>query len=109
MFGGCTVGVSAQSTSTRRAIVTRLILQSVLALPALSVALATPAPVEPPRPTGILVLDNCDPLFKGKDLYRDNPPLLDPAGRRTFRASGFNNCEAIGSAHAVAADPARGC
>src|SRR5262249_29501277 len=60
-------------------------------------------------PTGILVLDNCDDQYQGKKEYKDNLTLLDSAGEQTFRVSGFNNCESIGSSRMVAADPARKC
>jgi len=71
--------------------------------------LAAPAPKEPAEPTGILVLDNCDDQYQGKEEYKDNLTLLDPTGKQTFRVSGFNTCESIGSSRMVAADPARKC
>ncbi len=61
------------------------------------------------QPTGILVLDNCDDKFRGKQDYHDNLTMLDPAGRRTFRISGLNNCESIGSSRMIATDRARRC
>jgi hypothetical protein len=64
---------------------------------------------EVPRTTGILVLDNCDDQFQGKKEYKDNLTLLDSVGKPTFRLSGFNNCESIGSSRMVAADSARKC
>jgi DNA-binding beta-propeller fold protein YncE len=57
----------------------------------------------------VLVLDDCDPEFKGKDSYADNLSCISTAGGLVFRVSGFNNCECIGSSHMVAGDPARGC
>ena len=59
---------------------------------------AAPAPKESAKPNGILVLDN-----------KDNLTLLDPTGKQTFRVSGFNNCESIGSSRMIAADRARKC
>jgi DNA-binding beta-propeller fold protein YncE len=73
------------------------------------VVLAAPAPKESAKPTGILVLDNCDDQYQGKEEYKDNLTLLDPTGKQTFRVSGFNNCESIGSSRMVAADSARKC
>lgn len=70
---------------------------------------AAPVPKAAPNAAGILVLDNCDPDFKGKAEYADNLTLLDGSGKEVFRVSGFNNCETIGSAHVAAADPARKC
>jgi DNA-binding beta-propeller fold protein YncE len=61
------------------------------------------------RPTGILVLDDCDDQYRGKEVYEDNLTLLDSAGKQVFRVSGFNNCQSIGSSHMVATDPARKC
>ncbi len=72
-------------------------------------SLAAPLPREAARMTGVLVLDNCDDQFKDKEEYKDNLTLLDSKGRQTFRISGFNNCESIGSSHMVAVDPARKC
>jgi DNA-binding beta-propeller fold protein YncE len=70
---------------------------------------AAPAPIEKPKRTGILVLDNCDEQFQGKVEYEDNLTLLDSAGKQTFRVSGFNNCESIGSSRMIVADPKRDC
>jgi DNA-binding beta-propeller fold protein YncE len=86
-----------------------LLLLSLLAAPALSGVSAAPAPQESAEPAGILVLDDCDDQFRGKEEYRDNLTLLDPTGKQTFRVSGFNNCQSIGSSRMVAADPARKC
>jgi hypothetical protein len=70
---------------------------------------AAPVPTEKPKRTGILVLDNCDEQFKGKVEYEDNLTLLDSTGKQTFRVSGFNNCESIGSNRMVVADANRDC
>src|SRR5262249_14512864 len=51
---------------------------------------------------------NCDPQFRGKATYECNLSSISPSGKLTFRVSGFNNCESIGSNHMVATDPARG-
>ncbi|QEL19250.1 NHL repeat-containing protein [Limnoglobus roseus] len=72
-------------------------------------AVAAPIPKGVARAKGILILDDCDPGYKGQDEYHDNLTLLDPAGNSTFRLSGFNNCESIGSTRAVAADGGRKC
>jgi len=82
---------------------------SFFGLPALSFALAASLPRQSEKPTGILVLDNCDDQYEGKPEYEDNLTLLDPSGKRTFQVSGFNNCETIGSSRMVAADSARNC
>jgi DNA-binding beta-propeller fold protein YncE len=68
-------------------------------------SIGAPAPTESAQPTGILVLDDCD----DQEEYKDNLTLLDLTGKQAFRVSGFNNCESIGSARMVAADPARKC
>ncbi len=62
-----------------------------------------------PNWAGIVVMDNCDPAFRGKDDYEDNLTLVNPAGKKRTRLSGFNNCETIGSSHKIATDLARGC
>jgi DNA-binding beta-propeller fold protein YncE len=62
---------------------------------------------EAPPPTGILVLDNCDEQYRGKERYNDNLTLVDSAGKLIFRVSGFNNCESIGSSRMIAADTTR--
>jgi DNA-binding beta-propeller fold protein YncE len=87
----------------------RILLLPLLAVLPLSVVLAAPAPKESAKPTGILVLDNCDDQFQGNEEYKDNLTLLDATGKQTFRVSGFNNCESIGSSRMVAADSARKC
>ncbi len=65
------------------------------------------APVPAPK-GGVLVLDNCDPDYRGKDEYADNLTSIDAAGKVVFRASGLNNCESVGSSHMVAVDAKRG-
>jgi hypothetical protein len=63
---------------------------------------------EPVR-RGILVLDDCDPDYKGKKTYKDNLTLIDPAKASvTFRLSGFNHCQSVGSHHVIATDLKRG-
>src|SRR5438105_3395983 len=78
-------------------------------LPLLIVGVWEMAPARAADPTkgGILVLDDCDPDYKGKAAYADNLTFLDGSGRVVFRVSGLNNCESIGSNRMVAADPAR--
>lgn len=61
------------------------------------------------RSTGILVLDDCDDQYDGKQTYQDNLTLLDGVGKQAFRVSGFNNCESIGSSRMIAVDSARKC
>jgi hypothetical protein len=73
-----------------------------------ALGLAAPAPKEA-GPAGVFVLDNCDPVSRGKDRYADGLARYDPAGGRTFRAGGLNVGPSVGPAHLVAADPARGC
>lgn len=75
----------------------------------IAMAVAAPAPKQTPKPTGILVLDNCDDQYRGKPDYNDNLTLLDHSGKLKFRVSGLNNCESIGSSRMVAADPAHTC
>ena len=88
----------------------RFLLLPLLAILALSLAVAAvPAPKEAEKLTGILVLDDCDDQYRGKEAYQDNLTVLDPAGKQVFRVSGFNNCQSIGSSRMVAADPARKC
>lgn len=91
-FGGPDV-VAISFSLTRRTIMLRFLLLSLLAVPGLSVVLAAPVPEGSAKPTGILVLDNCDDQYQGKEEYKDNLTLLDPTGKQTFRLSGFNNCE----------------
>jgi hypothetical protein len=86
-----------------------LFLLQLLAIVASSMAVAAPVPKQPAKPTGILVLDNCDDQYQGKQDYNDNLTLLDSSGTQTFRVSGFNNCESIGSSRMVAGNAARQC
>ncbi len=87
----------------------RIPLLSLTAMTVLSAVPAAPVPKEQFKPTGILVLDDCDPLYKGKLEYDDNLTLLDSAGKKSFRISGFNNCQSAGSSRAIAADASRDC
>lgn len=66
------------------------------------------APAPPQLKTGVLVLDNCDPVYKDRDKYEDNLSLITSDGKIAFRLSGLNNCESIGSNHMVASDSKRG-
>jgi DNA-binding beta-propeller fold protein YncE len=68
---------------------------------------ARAAPVTP-RPSGAVVLDDCDPTYQGKQAYEDNLTFLDASGKARARVSGLNICEEIGSPHRLAVDPARG-
>jgi hypothetical protein len=62
----------------------------------------------PAKPTGVIVLDDCDPQYKDKDRYEDNLSFYDAAGKLLRRVSGLNNCEEISSPHKIAVDVARG-
>lgn len=73
----------------------------------ISAITAAPVPLMPPKVTGILVLDNCDEQFRGKEAYEDNLTFLDSTGKQRFRVSGFNNCESIGCSRMIATDPIR--
>lgn len=57
---------------------------------------------------GLIILDNCDPVFRGKEAYGDNLTHVDPAGKVRFRLTGFNNSEGIGCNRRVAVDSRRG-
>jgi len=87
----------------------RFLLLPLMAIFPVSVVSAAPAPQESVKPTGILVLDDCDDQYEGKKKYEDNLTLLNPTGKQMFRLSGFNNCQSIGSTRMVAADPTRKC
>jgi hypothetical protein len=87
----------------------RLVLLSILGVAVLSLAVAAPLPEKAEKPTGILVLDDCDDEYEGKEEYKDNLTFFDSAGKQTFRVSGFNNCESIGSSRMIATDPTRKC
>jgi DNA-binding beta-propeller fold protein YncE len=60
-----------------------------------------------PPPTGVVVLDDSDPTYEGKESYEDNLSLLDGAAKVQARLSGLNVCETIGSPHRIAVDVAR--
>jgi DNA-binding beta-propeller fold protein YncE len=68
---------------------------------------AAPVPKERPSSTGVFVLDDCDPDYKGKAAYKDNLSVIGRSGELVFRASGLNGCQTIGSNHLVANDPIR--
>src|SRR5262245_17906982 len=87
----------------------RILMLVLPAVSALFVGTAASGPEEPVKPTGILVLDNCDDQYQGKAVYKDNLTFLDNTGKLTFRVSGFNNCESIGGSRMVVGDPTRKC
>jgi DNA-binding beta-propeller fold protein YncE len=58
-------------------------------------------------PTGVVVLDNCDPEFRGREKYEDHLSFFDTAAKLRERVTGLNICEEIGSPHRVAVDPLR--
>jgi DNA-binding beta-propeller fold protein YncE len=86
-------------------------LAAVALAPAAVLQLTGPAPAAPTKedkpPTGVAVLDNCDPIYKGKDAYGDNLSLFDAAGTLRKRITDLNVCEEIGTPHRVAVDPLR--
>lgn len=67
------------------------------------------APAPALKPSGAVVLDNCDPKYDGKPAYEDNITFLTPDGKLRKRVTGLNVCEEIGSPHRIAIDPARKC
>jgi len=79
------------------------------AIAIMAAVIASPAPKPAPRLSGVIVLDNCDSTYQGKEQYEDNLSLYSTTGDRLFRVSGFNNCESIGSSHAIAVDTTRNC
>jgi DNA-binding beta-propeller fold protein YncE len=68
-----------------------------------------PTPAPPPPPSGVIVLDNCDPVFRGKPTYEDNLSFFDASAKLRARVSGLNVCEEIGSPHHIVVDAARKC
>ncbi len=62
---------------------------------------------EPPT-HGVIVLDNCDPLYHSRNTpYFDNLTFLSASGKVRKRVSGLNVCEEIGNPHRIAVDPKR--
>lgn len=57
---------------------------------------------------GVLVLDDSDPDYKGKETYADNLTSITGSGKIAFSVSGINNCQSIGSNHLIATDRDRG-
>lgn len=55
----------------------------------------------------ILMLDNSDPDYKGKEQYDDRLYLLDSSGKVNGVVSGFNICETAGGNHKLAVDEER--
>src|SRR5215213_9028537 len=67
------------------------------------------APVKSaPKPGGVFVLDDCDPVYQGKAAYGDNLSYIDGAGKLVFRVTGLNTCQMIGSNRQIAYDGRRG-
>jgi hypothetical protein len=55
----------------------------------------------------VVVLDDCDPDYKGTIRHKDGVGFLDENGHRIRYLDGLNNCEAIGANHGIALDPER--
>jgi beta-lactamase regulating signal transducer with metallopeptidase domain len=55
----------------------------------------------------LLLLDDCDPDFKGKDTYEDKLYLLDNEFKIKGSLSGLNICRNVGGNHALAVDEKR--
>ena len=70
-------------------------------------AKADPIPKGGVKFTGILVLDDCDPIFRDKDKYEDNVIAIYSAGKIRFRISGFNTSQTIGGMRKIAVDSTR--
>jgi DNA-binding beta-propeller fold protein YncE len=68
---------------------------------------AAPVPRETRKGSGILVFDDSDRVFSGKQAYEDNLTFLGTDGKVRFHVSGFNNCQTISGTRQVATDPAR--
>jgi DNA-binding beta-propeller fold protein YncE len=96
----------ARPSRTRRTFLRHAAAAVALALP--GSGRSAPAPIRRIRPGGFLVLDNCDPDFRGKARYEDNLSFFDSAARLVARVGGLNNCEEIGSPHKIAIDRKRG-
>lgn len=60
-----------------------------------------------PEHGGVIVLDDCDPVYHHKETYGDNLTFLDGSGKLRQRISGFNICQEIGSPHRIAVDAGR--
>ncbi len=54
-----------------------------------------------------VVLDNCDPDFRGAGTHGDGIRFLDRDGKELFSLPGFNNAETVGAQRAIALDPER--
>jgi hypothetical protein len=69
---------------------------------------AAPAPIQKEKAAGgVIVLDDCDPEYRGKATYEDNLTFLAPSGKLRARVSGLNVCEEIGSPSRIAVDAGR--
>ncbi len=66
---------------------------------------AIAVPVLPEPRSVLLILDNCDPAFRGKQRYGDHLTAVTAQGQILFQVSQFNNCETIGTPHKIAVDP----
>ena len=59
------------------------------------------------RQIAVVVLDNCDPNYKGQGPHGDAIRFLRQDGTKKFVLAGLNNCESIGCSHGVVFDPDR--
>lgn len=66
-----------------------------------------PIPPAAAKTGGVFVLDDSDPVFRGKAAYDDHLSWIDAKGALRLRVGGLNNAESIGSSRHVAVDTAR--
>ena len=59
------------------------------------------------RQIAVVVLDNCDPNFKGQGPHGDAIRFLTEDGTEKFVLAGLNNAESVGCNHRVVLDPDR--
>src|SRR4051812_21177659 len=64
----------------------------------------------PPEPIpAVVVLDDCDPNFRGDmQSHDDGLRLLTADGKAVWRIGGLSNCQTVAMNHGIALDPERG-
>jgi hypothetical protein len=78
-----------------------------LFLSAMFAPLVRAAPLPPTPPGGVVVLDNCDPVSKGKAEYGDGLTFLSARGKVLHRVGGLNLDDGNASCRRVAVDARR--
>lgn len=99
---------SHERSGSRSRVLRRLFLTAMLASIFGVIAITSFVVWEHLHRVSVVVLDDCDPNYKGAASFGDSVRLLSSYGFQSCQVSGLNNCQTIGAIHGVVVDPQRG-